>query len=127
MSTMQSNDVNRDETLSLIASDKVEGTSVYNLKGESLGKIHNFMVDKVSGHVSYAVLSFGGILGIGSSYYPIPWQKLHYDKELSGYVVDIDRDALEGAPSYASDTSPDWLDPHYGRSIDNYYGNDRVA
>ena len=84
-------DVRADETNELIASDKVEGTDVYNMQGESLGKIENFMVNKRSGKVEYAVLQFGGFLGIGSDYYPLPWNKLTYDNDKDGYVVDIDK------------------------------------
>jgi sporulation protein YlmC with PRC-barrel domain len=111
-----------DETHRLIASDKVEGTAVYNRRGERLGSVYNFMVDKRSGHVEYAVLSFGGFLGIGDSYYPLPWKALTYDTSQGGYVVDLDKDRLRGAPSYTASDSPDWDDPGYGRRIDDYYG-----
>jgi len=67
-------------------------------------------------------MSFGGFLGLGTDYYPIPWAKLIYDKTLGGYVVDIDRDRLEGAPSYAADESALWDDPAYGRRVSDYYG-----
>jgi hypothetical protein len=79
-----------DETPRLIASDKVEGTPVYDGTGRHLGTVHNFMVDKVSGQVAYAVLSFGGFLGFGEAYHPLPWNALTYSVELGGYVVDID-------------------------------------
>jgi sporulation protein YlmC with PRC-barrel domain len=111
-----------DETDRLIASDKVEGTAVYNRRGERLGSIYNFMVDKRSGQVAYAVLSFGGFLGIGDSYYPLPWKALTYDTGQGGYVVDLDKSRLEGAPSYAPSEIPDWGDPSFGRRIDDYYG-----
>jgi sporulation protein YlmC with PRC-barrel domain len=111
-----------EETDRLIASDKVEGTAVYNRQGERLGSIHNFMVDKRSGKVEYAILSFGGFLGIGDSYHPLPWKSLNYDTSLSGYVVDLDKDRLQGAPSYGPSDSPDWADPSYGRRIDDFYG-----
>ena len=68
-----------DETDRLIASNKVEGTAVYNRQGDSLGSIYNFMVDKRSGQVEYAVMSFGGFFGIGENYYPLPWKALTYD------------------------------------------------
>jgi hypothetical protein len=119
-SPLRPGEVDRHETHSLIASDKVEGTAFYNTKRENLGKIHNFMVNKVSGHVDYAVLSFGGFLGMGSAYYPIPWNQLQYDTDLGGYVIDIDKRRLESAPSYTDD--PNWLDPTFGRRIDDYYG-----
>ena len=69
-------DVEADETSRLIASNKVEGTAVYNRQGERLGSVYNFMVDKMSGQVAYAVMRFGGFLGIGDSYHPLPWKSL---------------------------------------------------
>jgi sporulation protein YlmC with PRC-barrel domain len=111
-----------DETNRLIASDKVEGTAVYNRQGERLGSVYNFMVDKRSGQVEYAVLSFGGFLGIGEDYYPLPWKALTYDPSQGGYVVDLDKDRLRDAPNYAASDNPDWRDPDYGRRIDDYYG-----
>ena len=95
-----------DETDNLIAASKVNGTSVYNTAGDSLGSIFDVMIDKVSGQVSYAVLSFGGFLGIGENYYPLPWSMLTYNTGQGGYVVDIDKRRLEDAPNYsASDTN----------------------
>jgi hypothetical protein len=108
------------ETERLIASDKVEGTAVYNPQGERLGDVYNFMVDKFTGQVAYAVLSFGGFLGIGERYHPLPWRALTYDPALGGYVVHLTREQLERAPSYALEDSP-WADPKYGRSIYDYY------
>jgi hypothetical protein len=98
------------ETERLIASDKVEGTSVYDRNGNSLGSVYNFMVDKVSGKVAYAVMSFGGFLGIGERYHPLPWKTLTYEPRYGGYVVDITREQLERAPSYGASDSP-WSDP----------------
>jgi PRC-barrel domain protein len=114
-------DVATDETSRLIASNKVEGTAVYNRQGERLGSVYNFMVDKVSGQVAYAVMSFGGFLGIGDSYHPLPWKSLTYDTSQGGYVVDLDRTRLEKAPSYRDSEDP-WSDRDYGRSVYDYYG-----
>lgn len=108
------------ETPRLIASDKVEGTRVYNREGERLGTIRNFMVDKRSGRVEYAVLEFGGVLGIGQEYYPLPWDLLTYDEQQGGYAVDIDKDKLEGAPRYR-DRDRLW-DEVYARQVYGYYG-----
>src|SRR5215207_9568112 len=88
------------ETDRLIASDKVEGTSVYDRDGNSLGSVYNFMVDKVTGKVAYAVMSFGGFLGIGERYHPLPWDTLKYDTRQEGYVVGLTIDQLKGAPTY---------------------------
>src|SRR4051812_47971854 len=108
-----------DETDELIASNKVEGTAVYNREGERLGTVYNFMVDKVTGQVAYAVMSFGGFLGLGQSYHPLPWRLLTYDTKVGGYVVDLDKERLQDAPSYAGE-SPAW-DRAYGKSIDAFY------
>lgn len=115
-------DVATDETGSLIAASKVNGTAVYNRQGESLGSIYDVMIDKRSGQVAYAVMSFGGFLGIGDSYNPLPWSVLSYDTRQGGYVVDLDRDRLMGAPSYASSDADRMLDRDYARSVDDYYG-----
>jgi uncharacterized protein YrrD len=120
-----SGSVATDETDRLIASNKVEGTVVYNRQGERLGSVYNFMVDKRSGQVEYAVMSFGGFLGMGDSYHPLPWKTLTYDTSKGGYVVDLDKDRLQQAPSYASGETANWSDPAYGRRIDDYYGGFR--
>jgi hypothetical protein len=110
-----------DETKRLIASSKVEGTPVYNRAGENLGSVLNFMVDKYTGQVAYAVMSFGGFLGLGESYHPLPWKALTYDTRLGGYVVDLDKDQLADAPRHGAEDDP-FADPDYGRRLDDYYG-----
>ena len=110
-----------EETDRLIASDKVEGTAVYNRQGEHLGTVHNFMVDKSTGQVAYAVMSFGGFLGMGESYHPLPWRVLNYDTRQGGFVIDLDR-RLEKAPSYMASNVPNWSDRAYGSRIDEFYG-----
>ena len=110
-----------DETDRLIASDKVAGTEIYDRAGERIGSVYNFMVDKVSGQVAYAVMSFGGFLGLGERFYPLPWTALTYDPARSGYVVEVDREKLETAPNYAAD-DPAWQDPEQRRNIFGFYG-----
>ena len=83
------------ETGNLIASDKVQGTNVYNTTGDNLGAIHDLTIDKASGKVAYAIMSFGGFLGIGNLYHPLPWSVLKYDTNLGGYVVNLDKRQLE--------------------------------
>ena len=121
--TPASTDVNTRETYSLISADKVEGTSVYSLHGDKMGSIYRVMIDKRSGHVPYAVMSFGGFLGIGSKYHPIPWSMLTYDEELDGYRVDLSREELEGAPAYEENELM-WSDPSFGTGISDYYQRD---
>jgi hypothetical protein len=116
-----------DETGQLIAADKVQGTTVYNRAGDKLGTVDNVMIDKRSGHVAYAVMSFGGFLGIGDRYHPLPWSVLDYDTSKDGYVVDLDKETLKEAPSYAADElrERDWRDPRataeWDREISDYY------
>ena len=109
-----------DETEHLIASSKVEGTAVYDRQGERLGTVSSFMVNKFTGQVAYAVMSFGGFLGMGRSCHPLPWKALSYDTGKGGYVVDLDKETLEAGPSYAAGEGPPW-DRAYGASIDAYY------
>lgn len=103
----------------LIASDRVEGTTVYSQTGEKLGTIQNFMVDKVSGRAEFAVLQFGGLFGLGSSSYPIPWSMLNYDRDLGGYAVDLDKAKLADAPHY--DAVPPDYDSDYDDMVRSYY------
>ena len=110
-----------DETLNLISADKVVGTSVYNRQGEKLGSVYTLMLNKLNGQVAYAVMSFGGFLGIGEKYHPLPWKMLNYDTRMGGYVVDLDRDRLDKAPSYTAGDMPDWSDRAYTRRIDEYW------
>ena len=106
----------------LISGDKVDGTAVYNAAGERLGDVHDVMIDKVSGRVAYAIMSFGGFLGIGEKYHPLPWNALKYDVELGGYVVNLTREQLEGGPVYDDTDEPRWGDRDYERGVHDYYG-----
>ncbi|MGM4961474.1 PRC-barrel domain-containing protein (plasmid) [Bradyrhizobium barranii] len=110
------------ETGTLIGSDKVEGTAVYGPDETKIGSIERVMIDKQSGKVSYAVLSFGGFLGVGDDHYPLPWQSLKYDTNLGGYRTGITQQQLEGAPKYASDNDWNWGDQTRTRAVDDYYG-----
>ena len=108
-------------TSRLIASDRVEGTAVYDRRGNRLGTIENFMVGKRSGRVEYAVLSFGGFLGMGQQHYPLPWDQLDYDESMNGYVVDITEDDLDRAPSHRAGDEIDY-ERGYGADVRGYYG-----
>ena len=108
----------RDSTV--ISSDKVEGTAVYNVAGEKLGSIDDLMIDRVSGQVRYAVLEFGGFLGMGTDRYPIPWSVLKYDLNKGGYIVPLDKARLEKAPKYTDEKVPTY-DAEYGNRINSYY------
>ena len=121
-----SDDTNRglpmDETSHLIASNKVEGTTVYGGDGRRLGSIHNFMVDKLTGRVEYAVMAYStGFLGMGTRYYPLPWRVLSYDKRAGGYRIDLTERDLRHAPSFDRESEPRF-DRNYGSRVHDYYG-----
>jgi sporulation protein YlmC with PRC-barrel domain len=105
----------------VISSSDVEGTAVYNTAGEKLGSIDDLMIDKVSGQVLYAVMEFGGFLGMGSDRYPIPWDLLKYDTSKGGYIVPLDKDKLKNAPKYRDEDVPVY-DTDYGTRVNTYYG-----
>ncbi|MFT0892455.1 PRC-barrel domain-containing protein [Pseudochelatococcus sp. G4_1912] len=112
-----------DTTGTLIGADKVAGTTVYNAEGENLGSIHDLMIDKQTGRVAYAVMSFGGFLGMGSDYHPLPWSTLTYDTNMGGYVVHLTREQLEGGPTFSEDEDPHWGDRDYEKRVHDYYGS----
>ena len=107
-------------TGTLIAAEQVKGTAVYNKNGEKLGTVAATMIDKASGRAIYAVMSFGGILGMGERHHPLPWAALNFDTERNGYVVDVDPAQLADAPTYATGSDFEWT-PDYGRKVDDYY------
>jgi len=107
------------EATSLLATAKTEGLKVRSRDGDSLGHIKDFMIDKRSGQTAYAILSLGGFLGAGKSYYPIPFSILRYDPAGDNYTVIIDRRQLEGGPSWASH-APDF-DQAYADRVSSYY------
>ena len=94
----------------LIASDRVEGTPIRQAGGKKIGTIQRVMIDKLSGNVAYAVVSFGGFLGMGQKHFPIPWAKLRYDLVVESYVVDLSDEELQRASASEHDKEFDWGD-----------------
>jgi hypothetical protein len=112
----------RRETIALIGSDKVEGTTVYGSDDRKIGSVQRVMIDKVSGKVAYAVVAFGGFLGMGEDYYPMPWPNMKYDTRLGGYRAAVTEEQLKGAPKFNRNTDWDWSDRAKDRSVYEYYG-----
>ena len=110
------------ETISLIGSDKVQGTAVFGPHGQKIGSIERVMIEKISGKVSYAVLSFGGFFGIGDDYYPLPWPSLKYNVDLGGYQIMVTKDQLKKAPKYARSADWNWNDQQLTHTVSAYYG-----
>jgi hypothetical protein len=105
----------------LVASDRVEGTVVRRMTGEKIGTIQRLMIDKASGKVAYAVLRFGGFLGVGDKHLPIPWERLKYDTTAQSYQISISDAELAKAPSYAADKDFDWGDRSQEVRLHDYY------
>jgi hypothetical protein len=105
----------------LIASDRVEGRPVRRANGEKIGTVQRLMIDKRSGNVAYAVLSFGGFLGMGRRHLPIPWARLKYDLAHEAYLVDMTDEELSRAPAYEADEEFDWGDRSNEVLMRSYY------
>ncbi len=103
----------------MISSEDVEGTTVYGAGDSQVGEIDHLMIDKVSGRVTYAVMSFGGFLGLGHSHYPIPWNALKYDTALGGYRTGITEQQLKDAPAFSDDS---WSDRNWETRTHQHYG-----
>lgn len=106
----------------LISSRRVEGTNVFDADGKKLGTVHSVMINKRSGQVAYALLSFGGVLGVGSHIYPIPWESLDYDVDLDGYRVEMSREQLQHAPRMSLDDTDRPIDREHAEEVRSYYG-----
>jgi hypothetical protein len=107
------------ERSALVASDRIEGTPVFGADGKRIGKIERLMIEERTGKVDYAVLSFGGFLGIGAHHYPIPWSLLTYNKELGGYQVSLAKEQLKNAPKLGPD---EMLDQSGRQAVDDHWG-----
>jgi hypothetical protein len=117
---MQQKTLERDETGTLIGSDKVDGTAVYGSDGNRIGNVERVMIDKLSGKVAYAVISYGGFLGIGDDYYPTPWSSLNYDTTLDGYRISVTSEQLNRAPKFRDEKDWQW-NRESDQRVYNYY------
>ncbi len=105
----------------LIESDRVEGTAVYDRSGKRIGTVERVMIDKISGRVAYAVMSFGGFFGVGADEYAVPWSMLDYDPSLGGYRILITAEQLRSAPSLSGARGQDWPDRQSEQDLHDYY------
>jgi sporulation protein YlmC with PRC-barrel domain len=108
----------------LMGADTLLGEDVVNRNGDDLGDIKEIMIDMRSGQVAYAVLSFGGILGIGEKLFAVPWEALQLDTVNKRFVLDVSKDRLESAPGFDADAWPDMTDVSWSIQIHNFYGTD---
>jgi uncharacterized protein YrrD len=106
-----------------MSASTLTGDNVVNAAGEDLGRIQDIMLDTPTGRVAYAVLSFGGFLGMGDKLFAIPWDQLSLDEENKRFVLNVNRAKLENAPGFDKDNWPDMADPSWGSRIYSYYGS----
>jgi sporulation protein YlmC with PRC-barrel domain len=111
----------------LMGANTLTGDDVYNLTGESLGEIKEIMLDTRTGQVAYAVLSFGGIMGMGTKLFAVPWQLLTLDTTNKCFLLDIPKERLENAPGFDKDDWPDMSSPSWTSQIDSFYGASGVT
>jgi sporulation protein YlmC with PRC-barrel domain len=110
------------EERAVLSASTLAGDKVFNLAGEDLGKIEDFMLDMQSGRIAYAVLSFGGVLGIGDKLFAVPPEALVLDQEKDCFILDADKTELKEAPGFSKDDWPDFADQSWGTQIYSYYG-----
>ena len=106
----------------VLSASTLAGDPVQNSAGEDLGKVDEIMIDIVSGKVAYAVLSFGGFLGMGNKLFAVPWSALRVDEDKKHFVLDVDKKKLENAPGFDKDNWPNMADDTWRTKIYNYYG-----
>src|SRR5438874_9590959 len=107
----------------VMSAGTLAGDHVRNSAGEDLGKIEEIMLDVPTGRVAYAVLSFGGFLGMGNKLFAVPWNALTLDEQEHQFILDVDKEVLESAPGFDKDNWPDMADPSWGSQIYSHYGS----
>jgi sporulation protein YlmC with PRC-barrel domain len=106
----------------VLSASSITGTKVLNPAGEQLGSIEDLMLDTDTGDIAYAVLSFGGFLGMGDKLFAIPWEALTIDTAAHSFVLDLDREKLEQAPGFDKDDWPTTADSTWMRDLHRHYG-----
>lgn len=108
----------------VLAAETLQGDDVINQQGEKLGSIEDIMLDVRSGKVAYAVLSFGGILGMGDKLFAIPWAALTLDADRKCFVLDVPKDRLQNAPGFDKDHWPSMADQSWATQVYSYYNQE---
>ncbi len=111
----------------LMGADTLMGNDVFNDQGEDLGDIKEIMLDVRAGRISYAVLSYGGVLGIGDKLFAVPWEALTLDTENKRFTLDVAKDRLENAPGFDKDNWPNMSDQTWAKDVHDYYGTTAPA
>jgi sporulation protein YlmC with PRC-barrel domain len=119
---MQTAEIVNESVPAFMSTSSLTGDGVYNLQDEDLGDVKDFMLDLRTGKVAYAVLSFGGFLGMGEKLFAVPWSALTLDTENKRFTLDVSKERLESAPGFDKDNWPDMADPAWADGIRTYYG-----
>jgi sporulation protein YlmC with PRC-barrel domain len=106
----------------VMSASTLTGDRVRNSAGEDLGKVHDIMIDVPTGRVAYAVLSFGGVLGMGNKLFAVPWTAFTLDEDEKEFLLDVDKTRLENAPGFDKDNWPDMADPSWRGEVYKFYG-----
>ncbi|QDF97092.1 photosystem reaction center subunit H [Azoarcus sp. DD4] len=106
----------------VLSASTLNGDEVYNAKGEKLGSVKEIMLDVRNGKVCYAVISFGGFLGMGEKLFAVPWSSMVVDTEEQRFMFDVDPERLKSAPGFDKDNWPNMADPTWAKTIHTYYG-----
>ena len=120
-------EMSRDTTkmYGVVSASKIIGEAVVNRQNEGLGKIHELVIDAKEGRLAYAVLSFGGFLGMGNKLFALPWRAFEFASNENKLILNVDKEKLKSAPGFDQDAKwPDFADRTWGNSIYNYYGYD---
>jgi len=119
---MYKGNVNNGPGPAVMGANTLDGNDVYNAQGEDLGDIKEIMLDMRSGRVAYAVLAFGGFLGMGEKLFAVPWSALKLDTEHKRFTLNVDKDRLKTAPGFDADQWPNMADTAWEKSVHTYYG-----
>jgi sporulation protein YlmC with PRC-barrel domain len=116
---------NKSEMYGVVSASRIIGEAVVNRQNEDLGRIHELVIDAKEGRLAYAVLSFGGFMGMGNKLFALPWRAFEFAKTENKLILNVDKATLEADPGFDQDAKwPDFADRAWGNSIDNYFGHD---
>jgi sporulation protein YlmC with PRC-barrel domain len=113
---------NQATTPHVLSADSLQGTHVKNARGDALGEIKALMIDLASGRVAYAVLAFGGFLGLGDKYFAVPWSAMALDTEDEKFILDVSKEQLQAAKGFDKNDWPDFADPTFHAATYRHYG-----
>jgi len=122
---MQAPSTHSAEMYGVVSASKIIGEAVVNRQNEDLGKIHELVIDAKDGRLAYAVLSFGGFMGMGNKLFALPWKAFQFAETENKLVLNVDKEKLKAAPGFDKDAKwPDFADRTWGTTIYKYYGYD---